>query len=77
MSAVLRARPTQTPKQDSALAAYQLAKDRERSLADQRGQSDTAVPLVVEHHDTEFRSAIDADVSAQVALSAALRAVDD
>ena len=68
---------TAREKQDCALAAYQLAKDRERALADQRGQSDTDVPLVVGIDDIELRRAIDADVSAQVALSAALRAVDD
>ncbi|MDJ0362764.1 hypothetical protein [Rhodococcus sp. H29-C3] len=68
---------TAREKQDCALTAYQLAKDREHTLADERGQSDTDIPLVVETDDIEFRSAIDADVSAQVALSAALRAVDD
>ncbi|MDI9930757.1 hypothetical protein QM588_10135 [Rhodococcus sp. IEGM 1354] len=69
--------PTAREKQDSAFAAYQLAKDHEHALAGERGQSDPDVPLIVDHDDVEFHDAIEAEVSAQVALSAALRAVDD
>ncbi|OZC51036.1 hypothetical protein CH286_05745 [Rhodococcus sp. WWJCD1] len=68
---------TAREKQDAALEIYRQAKDREHGLADVRGQSDTDVPLVVDLDDVEMRSAIEADVSAQEALSAALRAVDD
>jgi hypothetical protein len=68
---------TAREKQDAALAAYQLAKHRERFLADVRGQSDTTIPLVVDHDDAELRTAIDDDVTAQLVLSAALRATDD
>lgn len=68
---------TAREKQDEALADYRRAKDREHVLADLRGQSDTDVPLSVDLDDAELRSAIDADISAQEALSVALRAVDD
>ncbi|WP_338890249.1 hypothetical protein [Rhodococcus sovatensis] len=68
---------TAQEKQDSAFAAYRMAKDHEYALAGERGQSDPDIPLVVEDEDVEFHSAIEAEVSAQRALSAALRAVDD
>lgn len=68
---------TAREKQDSALAAYQLAKSREQRVAEKRGQGDTGVPLIVDRGDTELRDAIDADMTAQAALSAALRADDD
>ncbi|MGB2721373.1 MAG: hypothetical protein WBG53_13715 [Rhodococcus sp. (in: high G+C Gram-positive bacteria)] len=68
---------TAREKQDEALAVYRRAKDREHGLAGVRGQSDSDVPLLVDHDDAEMRSAIDADISAQEALSVALRAEDD
>ncbi|MDV7991264.1 MULTISPECIES: hypothetical protein [unclassified Rhodococcus (in: high G+C Gram-positive bacteria)] len=68
---------TAREKQDEALAVYRQAKDREHVLADVRGQSDTDVPLRVDLDDAEMRGAIDADISAQEALSVALRAEDD
>ena len=86
-SRCLRTRPRDTrepdgmatarEKQDEALAAYRRAKDREQELADVRGQSDTDSPLLVDLDDAEMRGAIEADISAQEALSVALRAADD
>lgn len=68
---------TAREKQDSAFALYLRAKERERRLAGERGQWKTDVPLTVARDDTEMRRAIDDDVSAQEASSAALRADDD
>lgn len=68
---------TAREKQDEALAVYRRAKDREHVLADVRGQSDTGMPLLVDLDDVEMLGAIEADISAQEALSVALRAVDD
>jgi len=68
---------TAREKQDEALADYRRAKDREHVLADVRGQSDTGIPLLVDLDDVEMLGAIEADISAQEALSVALRATDD
>ncbi|MEH6793123.1 hypothetical protein [Rhodococcoides navarretei] len=68
---------TAREKQDVALADYRRAKEREQGLAGERGQTDSDVPLVVASDDAELRGAVEADVSAQEALSAALRADDD
>ncbi|QII08163.1 hypothetical protein BH93_24730 [Rhodococcoides fascians A25f] len=68
---------TAREKQDEALAVYRRAKDREQELADVRGLSDADMPLLVDLDDAEMRGAIEADISAQEALSVALRAVDD
>lgn len=68
---------TAREKQDVALADYRRAKEREQGLADVRGQTDADVPLVVDVDDAELQVAVVADVSAQEALSVALRAVDD
>ncbi|MCZ4560860.1 hypothetical protein O4160_08395 [Rhodococcus sp. IEGM 1401] len=68
---------TAREKQDEALAVYRRAKDREQELAGVRGQSDADTPLLVDLDDAEMRGAIEADISAQKALSVALRAADD
>lgn len=68
---------TAREKQDAAFAVYRQAKDHEHGLADERGQVDRGVPLVVGSEDAELQGAVEADSAAQQALSEALRAGDD